>query len=349
MTELHIKNHFVPECYLKRWEGFDSKICVYKSLVSHANTPLWRKRNTSAIAYQKHLYTQVISGSESDELEKWLDKEYESPANEVIEKVIFEKRLTANDWSILIKFLAAQDVRTPSRLIEHLKRNKEVYSEVLQGVLNDVKEKIDKKELSDIKRHNCSETNSNLLPLKVTTEFESGQETGILKVESYVGRSSWIYSIKHVLENTAKLLHNHKWTIVKPAKDYSWFTSDNPVIKLNYLNQNEYDLKGGWGKEKGNIIFPIGPDHAMFVQIGDKAIPKNSRLSIKQTLEFRKFMAENAHRMIFANFFDEGIPALRVRIVNDEWVKREKLEFQNWHEKNSKMEQEFSSGSNKNS
>ncbi len=37
--------------------------------------------------------------------------------------------------------------------------------------------------------------------------------------------------------------------------------SDNPVIKLNYLNQNEYDLKGGWGKEKGNIIFPIGPDH----------------------------------------------------------------------------------------
>lgn len=341
MSELHIKNHFVPECYLKRWEDSNNKICVYRILVSHSNIPIWRRYTASAIAYHKHLYTQMVSGTESDALEKWLDKKYESPANDALEKAVLEKRLSADDWDLLIKFLAAQDVRTPARLFEHLKRNNEVLSEILQNTLDKLKEKLEKKELVALEKQDRTVKNSDLIPLKLTTKFEPGNSIGILMAESYVGRSTWIYSIKHLLENTEKILHKHKWSIVKPAKGYKWFTSDNPVVKLNYISSNNYDLKGGWGKKKGNIIFPIGPDHAMFVQIGDKPISKGTRLTVRQTREFRKFIAENSHRMIFSNFIDEEIKHIKPRQVDSEKFRKEKIEMETWHELNSKKELEY--------
>lgn len=132
MGELHIKNHFVPECYLKSWEDQNREIHVYRLLVTHNNVPVWQTKPRSAIAYQKHLYTQVVAGNESDDFEKWLDKEYETPATLVLEKTILEKRLTPEDWTILINFLAAQDVRTPSRLHEHLDRGSDLMSNSLE-------------------------------------------------------------------------------------------------------------------------------------------------------------------------------------------------------------------------
>lgn len=107
MNQLREKNHYVPECYLKRWENRFGKVYVYRTLVSHPNVPVWKPFTTSAIAYRKHLYTQIISGSESDEIEKWLDREFESPANAVLDKATAGGRLSKDDWEILIKFLAA--------------------------------------------------------------------------------------------------------------------------------------------------------------------------------------------------------------------------------------------------
>lgn len=338
--QLHVKNHFVPQCYLKRWEE-DKKVFVYRTLVSNENVPLWNRYSTSAIAYHKHLYTQVLSGKETDVMEVWFDREFESPANEVIERATNDRKLSREDWNILIRFLALQDVRTPARMFEHLKRAEKEMSDTLQDVLNDLKMKLENQDHEALEKYDKPVANSKLLPLKVTTEFEDGKEVGILKAESYVGRSTWIHSIKHVLEHTEKVLHSHKWSIVKPAKGYSWFTSDNPVIKLNYTNSNTYDLRGGWGVNKGNIIFPIGPEHAMFVQIGDRPIPKGTRLTVAQTTEFRKFIAENSHRMIFSKHIDKEVSAFRKRVVDSDRIKRENEEMDKWHKKNSEMEREY--------
>ncbi|MDP1615319.1 MAG: DUF4238 domain-containing protein, partial [Methylococcales bacterium] len=84
MNQLHVKNHFVPQSYLKRWENPSHKVCVYKTLVSHANIPIWKSFFTAAVGYHRHLYTQVLNGEESDNLENWFSQEFESPASEVI-------------------------------------------------------------------------------------------------------------------------------------------------------------------------------------------------------------------------------------------------------------------------
>lgn len=295
----------------------------------------------SAIAYHRHLYTQILNGKESDELENWFSHEFESPASEIIEKAINDRRLSKDDWSVLIRYLAAQDVRTPIRMLEHLKRAGQSMPDTLQNVLDELKEKLESKDLASLKEYVSFEKSPALLPLKITTDFEQGKETGILKAETYVGRSTWIHSIKHVLEHTEKVLHAHEWSIVKPSKGYYWITSDNPVIKLNYVDQDNYDLSGGWGRPKGNIIFPIGPEHAMFVQIGDKPIPKGTRLTVDQTIKFRKFICENSYRMIFSNCEDSDVITYKKRIVDGEIIKRENEEMQNWHNKNAELEHQY--------
>jgi len=340
MSELHVRNHYVPECYLKRWENSSKKLCVYRILVNHPNVPIWKSHSVSAIAYQKHLYTQVIAGSESDAIETWLDREFESPANTILEKATSDSRLSPNDWEILIKFLAAQDVRTPKSLFEHLQRAQKELPEILQGVLSELKEKYNQGEFDTLKTQDKTQ-NPEPFPLKVTTHIEEGSGTGILKAETYAGRSTWIRSIKHVLENTRKILHTHKWSIVKPAEGYYWPTSDNPVVKLNYYSSGNYDLRGGWGVKKGNILFPIGPEHAMFVQIGDRPIQKGTRLTQNQTEEFIKIIIENAHRMVFSINENSSLPLLRKRIIDPQQLEKEKEEMRQWHEKNVKMEHEY--------
>jgi hypothetical protein len=340
VNQLHVNNHFVPECYLKRWENSDGKVFVYRTLVEHENVRVWKPHSVSAIASQKHLYTQKISGHESDEVESWFAREFESPANEVLAKATTAGRLTPYDWEILIKFLAAQDVRTPAKLLEHLQRTPKVMSEVLENVLNELEEKLDKGGVDQLKMHAETPT-AQSFPLKVTTHFEEGADTGLLKAETYVGRSSWIHSIKHSLENTRKVLHNHKWSIVMPAEGYYWPTSDNPVVKLNYYSPGNYDLRGGWGRAKGNIFFPIGPEHAMFVQIGDRPLQKNTRLSETQTREFIKFVVENSHRKIFSHFENMNIPLLKKRVVDSSKLSIENEEMSAWHQKNVQMEHEY--------
>ena len=320
MDQLHVKNHFVSECYLKNWEDKQHEIHVYRILVSHPNVPIWSINSKSGVAYQKHLYTQLFAGKESDEFEKWLDKAYESPANPILQKVIEDKKLKPSDWTILINFLAAQDVRTPARLYQHLERGREQMQGALESSLQDLKEKLEKKTPSTRENSPFDLKNLPELPVKVTTKALPDGKNSVVKVESYVGRASWLFSIKFLLKNTSKILHQHKWTILKPAKGFSWPTSDNPVVKLNFTNVNNYNLKGAWGKNKGNIIFPIGPNHAMFTQIGDKPPMRGTRLPELETQFFKRIICENSNRFIFSNgcgSFGSGIKVLNNDALGD--------------------------------
>ena len=65
----------------------------------------------------------MIQGAERDEIENWFKHEFETPADEPIRKVIEDRALSASDWRALIRFVAAQDVRTPARLIQSMKRS----------------------------------------------------------------------------------------------------------------------------------------------------------------------------------------------------------------------------------
>ena len=48
----------------------------------------------------------------------------------------------------------------------------------------------------------------------------------------------WFYTMKHVLTDTLKVLHGHNWVILKAPAGLGWFTSDDPVICLNFQSES---------------------------------------------------------------------------------------------------------------
>lgn len=92
----HVKNHLVPQAYLKRFSLPEKQIWKYSTLVRHANLPQWSKANLRGIACYSHLYTSVLSGSDKDDLEHWFGA-LEARAGKFIGRMCSGARLTPDD------------------------------------------------------------------------------------------------------------------------------------------------------------------------------------------------------------------------------------------------------------
>lgn len=184
-----------------------------------------------------------------------------------------------------------------------------------------------------------SNVSSTAFPLRITTEIKEGEEFGVLKVETAVGRASWLWSIQHVLEKTAKVLHTHKWTIMRPAEGMQWPTSDKPVVRLNYYGNERYDFRGGWGRKNTELMLPLDPQHLLYTKIGDRPPMRGTRFSVEHTRLIRRLILEHSHRTIFADKDDREIPALSARVVNAELFKYEEEQWRNWDAEQNESEQ----------
>ena len=112
---------------------------------------------------------------------------------------------------------------------------------------------------------------SEYIPLRLTKGIEPGKAFGTLKAEVVAGRGLWLFSIKHTLTSTLRVLHQHRWSILTPPDGLSWFTSDDPVIRLNYCADGRYDFRGGWGNPGTEILLPLSGIMGNFQPVLTKA------------------------------------------------------------------------------
>lgn len=332
MSQITHDNHFVPQLYLKQWSIDDSKIWAYRTLVSHQKANKWALRSIRGVAFHRDLYTEVSNGQEVDDFERWMESEFETPAQEAIKKVVQEKELEQSDWSKLAWFLAAQDVRTPISYLESVERWNKTLPTLLQETLED-----SVKKLEDLKKEGkafekVDPVNSLFSKsMKVNVIRNPDKKGGYIEAKVVVGRTLWIESQRFLLQRTAKALLKHKWGIAKPAIGFEWFTSDHPVVRLNYYEKGSYDLRGGWGKTKGNLIMPLSPNHLLFTQIGED-VPDYFVFSKEKTIEIQKFIAERAFRWIFAKSPLKIIEKHRPRVVDKQLYNSEEENLKSWHE-----------------
>lgn len=336
MSNLRKKNHYVSQSYLKAWANEKNQVSTYRILVSHNEVPLWQKTSIKRIAYYKHLYTLINGEGNSDEIERWMDQEIEAPAQKALDKVRYGENLNKNELNSLIRFLALQDIRTPARYIEHIKRCEKQMPNILEDVLQRSKQKLEESvktgDLPKLGKH----PEANMIPLNLEKIIENESEQGYLKAEVLFGRSTWLFSITHILNKTYRVLQDHNWRIIKAPNGMSWFTSDNPVIKLNYYGQGRYDFKGGWGNKGTEILFPLSPKYLMYTQVGEKAPLNNISKEIVKTVQ--RFIAEHAYRFIFSVHPIENIESLRPRIIDNNAFKNEQRAWNNWHNSQSNAE-----------
>ncbi|MEA2692214.1 MAG: hypothetical protein QOJ16_1601 [Acidobacteriota bacterium] len=343
-TAFHRNNHYVPRLYLKHWATTQRRIQTYRTLVSDPRVPLWRDHSIEGVAFHAHLYTQTIAGKETDDIERWLDSEFEAPAEEALHKAISDKRLTPTDWRRIVRFLAAQDVRTPARLVEALHRWETELPALLDRTLKDAVRLHEKAKASGKTLvQPPSAPNRDSFPLRVTTEIEPGEEMGKLKAEIVAGRALWLHRMPELLTKTANVLHQHRWTILAPPRGLSWFTSDDPVIRLNYYKENNYDFKGGWNNKGTEILLPLGPCHLLFTKVGERPVTRGGEVPLPLAKLIRRFIAEHATRMIFATEPDVEMSELRPRLVDAVRFQDEAEQLRRWHEEQSAAERKLRS------
>ncbi len=234
MQQITRDNHFVSQFYLKQWSDDGTNVWSYRILAPHQEMRKWDLKPISGVAFQQDLYTQRVNGKEADDFEKWMKDEFEDPTLEPIKKILNGTSLTALDMNRLVMFLAAQAVRTPSSYIEAIEEWEKTLPRILHETLtkfvhNSVQMKNEANRLS-ISSNNLFFEKS--LSLKILDDSREGQKC--IQASVVAGRELWLERQKFLLTKTAKILQQHKWSIVSPARDYEWFTSDNPVVQLNY-------------------------------------------------------------------------------------------------------------------
>jgi Protein of unknown function (DUF4238) len=334
-----VRNHYVPQLYLKRWAGVDSKLWRYDVLVPHVKVPIWKKASIAAIGYHQHLYTRIAGGVETDEIEKWLNHGFEMPAKSPISKAASQQPLTPKDWNAILRFLWMQDARTPASFLKFRKRQIQNLPGITQDVVESSVQKLMEAKLTGkvLKPQVCAAAMD--FPSVITTHIEPGAEFGILKTEIPVGRSLWLWSLRQPYTATMEALYRLKMTILRPPLGMNWITSDNPVVKLNFGSETDYDFGGGYGHPGTEILFPLSPQHMLYVKVGERpSFQKYQRVPDATGYALQKVLIEHAHRMIFSVTGDPIVEQIRPRFVSTEYYKHEAAQWAQWHKEQSAAE-----------
>lgn len=236
--------------------------------------------------------------------------------------------MSKEHWRRLVRFIAAQDVRTPSRLHEDLERWKSNAPAVMEECLRDLDEML--KSMKGRTPLASSEAHKRPgFPIRVHVRPSMNDpEMAEVGLEAVAGRGTWLWGQRHLLGGVASHLHEHQWTILVAPGEVTWPTTDTPVIRLNYNNDQNYDFKGGWGSRGTEIIMPLGPKHLVYTKIGYPRPERGTVLDVPLARQFKKLICMHAFRQIFSPTEDKEITILRRRTVNLEKFRQEKSEWE---------------------
>src|SRR5207249_3636088 len=111
----------------------------------------------------------------------------------------------------------------------------------------------------------------------------TGNSEHQLEVSVVIGREGWLDSIAHVVNDLSVVMESHDWQVFRPYKGWTWYTSDNPVLRLNYYANGTYDFKGGFANPGGERLLPLSPTALLYTHIG-RPRKEYDELSIEHTI-----------------------------------------------------------------
>lgn len=335
---MHRDNHYVPKLYLKQWVH-EGRIPTYRVLVPHEKCSLWKDQSLKAVAFHQNLYTYVTRDGETDEFERWMDQEFESPAEEAIRRVLREQTLTPEHWRRLVRFALAQDVRTPARLREFLIRQSRSLKSKVDEIVEDSVRVLETAAKDGAPLPPVVAQNDNPFPAKIIVH-RNEDGSGAIEVKTTAGRRMWVWQMRNLLTTTVRQLDQHRWTILRAPAGISWPTTDNPLVRLNYAGPGRYDFGGGWGINNVDIFLPLSPRHLLYTCVGRRPPPRGTVLGYADAARLRRIIVEHADRMVFAQDKTD-IHVIRPRQVSADAVKAEQAVWQNCHREQSEAEIEL--------
>lgn len=330
------RNHYVPEFYLRNWSKDGTTIFVYSLLVPDSRIRYWKQKSIKYTAVWNDFYTRNEGEKEVDDFEKWFNKEFESPVKRVFEKLLNNQDINENESSKLSRYISAQYLRTPAYMNKQMK----LLLKEMPGTLKKAAEKSSKQlEENPMIIHNPSPlpVGAELIPIK----SEINNDTGQIEIKMLLGKGMYLSALKYLLTITVSATERYKWHVIHASDGILFPTSDDPVICMNYNNENDYNFDGGWGKKNGNIIMPISPTQLLVTEIGSTKSIIQLDYSKQWSIFFRKIIIEHAHRYVYADAKQKGMLAINPRSVNKALFEKEQTELSGWHEEQISRERSF--------
>lgn len=342
MNNISRNNHFVPQMYLEAWKNKNNKIWTYDLLVPNDKCNLWNEKSTKSIASQQDFYIMLKKKEEADDIEKYINEKFETPASKPLKKAVEGKELSEDDWKAIINYIGCQIVRTPAFVSKMLDISKNKLKDTFQRTISEIEKKLNNMSLEELKNYSKSKVyreNNEMFPLKIVDTGVNCGDKSLVKVETVIGKSYYLQGMMHLLSETIGVLHKHEWKIINLDDKVKIPTSDDPVICLNYYADDTYDFGGGWNNIGSEIIFPISPSKLIYTKVGEKDI--QFELNYDLSMKIKTMIVEHAHRRIFSIDKERWITKVRKRYVNSDEFQREKEMLENWHKNYKNIESEY--------
>jgi hypothetical protein len=321
------RNHFVPEFLLRNFAASDGKLWEYRFIVENAAVPVWTDRSPKVTARFPNLYTVAASDTESDRVERWLDEEFETPAQPAIRAALNGEQLNGKQWSLLHRLYAVQYLRTPAYYIRHRERWAAEMEVIIRERQDELLARLPKAADWEGEVHVLE--GPDRFPLRYTLRKHEGLRRS-LRIEHVTGRKHWMWHVETGLRNNGPLdlLSNQQWSILTAPSHLQWFLSDNPATCLLRKPDGSQTLDGGWGTNGSVLMLPLSPKKLIYCKVGETFEDRYSTVHPLVAQHIRASLADVALRSVYCATQDDQVVRYRPRLVDPAKAKQEAEEWQ---------------------
>ena len=247
MNKVNVKQHVVPQSYLRRFAKKNKNNKGYHIGVRRhdKNDILLFVKAIDDIAYVDNYY-DVSVRDDPKHWERYFSREieplYGTSLGNIISKAVLtmpdHRVLCDNDKHILAELISFQFLRVPAFLNHHIERGVEFGQKLKKQIIQLFEHRISKDQIDNL---NNLTIDSDLVK-DITFDAISDSER---------------------LTEFAKILEDRIWTIDCNNTVIPFITSDNPVILYNFINGTADYKSSGIGRQDTIILFPLSSRHLL--------------------------------------------------------------------------------------
>ncbi len=253
------RQHYVPQSYLKGFENSSGNICCFDKVEKKSF-----QTNTRNIGQENWFYDDEGEQETEEKL-----SELEGQFKPILEQILGKENidcLSQRQKETLADFLANQAVRTRERR-EHMKQTlkglkEELEGENLQGAMEAFYKTLENEEIREDRSRDLQKE-----------------------------------MLQNHIDEIKELLLQHDWILLENNSDIPFWTSDNPVVMFNPLNQpNRGNL--GFASKGIQIYFPLSPKFCLTVVDGSAYPTGGQEIPSKYTHEIPDSIKNHNHMQL---------------------------------------------------